>query len=362
MKVTWTELDNAILRNNLLLARQALQPGVGLYLVVKANAYGHGLAEVAGCAARAGVSGFAVAHMEEAVALRAMHPRATILVLCVPPPDAAAQFLKHHLVPMIAGPEHGAALVAELRRLRPHNPLPCHVKIDTGMSRLGFDWRRAAADLSRLAREPELALCGIASHFASAGEIPDQAERQFRRFVDVVRDCAKSGVNFAQRHISASAGFMHNPSWDLDGVRLGILMYGYPAGPERRRINVRPPMQWKTRVLQVKTLPRGRTVGYGQTYALRRAGRIAILGAGYADGYDRRLGNRGAVIIDGCRCPVVGRISMNLTTVSLPPACRVRAGDEAVLIGCQGRAAIWADELADLCETIPYDILTAIRH
>lgn len=359
---SWTELDETALRRNLLAVRGALASATRLIFVVKSNAYGHGMAPATRCACEAGIDHFAVAHVGEAMALRALHPQATVIVLCAAPPEAAPDLVDHRLIPVIAGPEHGAALADAVGRSRPRRRLTCHVKIDTGMSRLGFDWTCAPRQLTALSRHNALRIEGIASHFESAGgEAPDRASRQFRRFLNVISACRQNGLSFAMRHISASGGFSENTAWDLDAVRLGILGYGYPPTMACERVAVRPALQWKTRVLQVKTLPRGRRVGYGATYTMRRRGRIAILAVGYADGYPRQLSNRGLVLVGGRRCPVVGRVSMNVTAVSLPPECRAKAGDIAVLLGCQGRESMGADTLALAAGTIPYEILTSIR-
>lgn len=360
----WIELDLPALRHNLRVVQRALQPTTTLITVVKADAYGHGLEAVTRCAAAAGVTHFAVAHVAEGLAVRALLPQASILVLCAPPPEAAPELLAQSLTPVIAGPEHGAALEAAVRRCRPRKPLPVHFKIDTGMSRLGFDWTRAPAELMQLAQSNVIACEGICSHFSSADKRDParSAVLQFKRFASVIAAYRRLGGPRAMRHISASSAFCECPEWDLDGIRLGIILYGYPHTPGIERISVRPVLQWKTRILQIKNLPRGRTVGYGNTHTLRSASRLAVLAVGYADGYSRHLSNRGVVLIDGCRCPVVGRVSMNMLTVSLPSQCRPQAGDVAVLIGRQGQATLWADELAKLCDTIPYEILTSIRH
>ncbi len=153
-------------------------------------------------------------------------------------------------------------MAAAVCRYRPEYRLPCHVKVDTGMSRLGFDWTNAARQLLALSQLKGLRLEGIASHFADAGgAAPGPTAHQFRRFVKVISVCRQGGLSFAMRHISASGGFCENSNWDLDAVRLGILLYGYPPSPLAGRIVVQPPLQWKTRVLQVKSLPRGRGVG-----------------------------------------------------------------------------------------------------
>ena len=163
------------------------------------------------------------------------------------------------------------------------------------------------------------------------------------------------------RHASSSRAFLYHDAWDLDGVRPGIVVYGYGAGEAGMRIGTDPVLQWKTTVAQVKRVAKGTTVGYYSTHTTERATTIATLSAGYADGYHRALSNKGFVLIGGRRCAVVGRVSMNWITVDCGPEAAVRAGDEAVLIGRQGAEAIWAGELARLAKTIPYEMLTSIN-
>jgi alanine racemase len=235
--------------------------------------------------------------------------------------------------------------------------------VDTGMGRLGFPWETAAADLRELAAGRELPLTGVCTHLASAGNLTsDFADTQAARFFGVLDDCAKRGLTLPCRHMSNSAGILRNPDWDLDAVRPGILLYGYARNlAGRRAVATQPFLQWKTRVVQVKKVPRGFPVSYDSTFVTDRETLLATLDAGYADGYPRALSNRGQVLVAGRRCPVAGRVTMNLITVNLGPDSPARAGDEAVLIGSQGTERVGADDLAAWAGTISYEILTGIR-
>jgi alanine racemase len=369
MKNTWIELDLDVLGGNLKSVRAALKPGAEIIFVVKSNAYGHGLVPVARHAWTCGVRHFAVAHIEEALSLRALLPEARILVVGALDPSDAPTAAEQGLIAVLVSARHAEALsrVAEGKKAR----LQCHAKIDTGMGRLGFPWEQAPDLLASVAQLPGLDLRGICSHFASS-DGPDRtfAELQAERFGRVLDRCRTLGLTLPFKHIANSGALVRAPAWDLDGVRSGILLYGYGRHPERggtcaadtdRGIATRPFLHWKTRVIQIKKVPAGFAVGYDSTFRTDRATHIATLNTGYADGYPRFLSNRGFVLAGGRRHPVVGRVSMNLTCIDLGPDTPVREGDEAVLLGAQGNEVLWADEIARWCDTIPYEILTGIQ-
>jgi alanine racemase len=233
------------------------------------------------------------------------------------------------------------------------------------MGRIGFAWETAAAQLAGLVAGGKLEVRGLCTHFASADSRDRSfADEQFSRFERVLAACAEQGITDCFRHASNSGGLLQDAAWELDGVRPGILLYGYGprlSTPRTGTIVTRPFLQWKTRVVHVKRVPAGFRVSYDSTYVTEHETCIATLDVGYADGYPRLLSNRGVVLVGGRRVPVAGRVTMNLTTVDVGPEARVAAGDEAVLLGTQGGEAIWADELADRARTISYEILTNIR-
>jgi alanine racemase len=229
------------------------------------------------------------------------------------------------------------------------------------MGRFGFDWPTAAQEILDLHRRGGVVIEGICTHFASAGRKGDDfAEEQARRFVTVIEACRVGGLQIPFRHVANSAAFNSRPDWDFEGVRCGILAYGYGGRPDSRA-QTRPFLQWKTTVVQVRSVPAQYPVGYLSTHRTERPTILATLNVGYADGFSRLLSNGGRVLIGGRRVPVVGRVSMNFTTVDVGSDAAVRSGDEVVLLGRQGDDAIGADELARWCKTIPYEILTSIR-
>lgn len=374
MKNSWIELDLDVLRANIMNLRAALSHSTAIIAVVKADAYGHGMIPVARCAWDCGVRWFAVVHLDEAIALRTLLPDANILTLGVLGPEQVPEVLRANLTPVLVSESQAVALAAAA--VARGGELTCHVKVDTGMGRLGFLWDEAVVALPRLAAVPGLRIRGICTHFASVGsEEGGFSDMQVERFHQVVKACETARLTGLFRHASNSAAIMSGPAWDLDGVRPGIMLYGYgpkiefspPSGPgekagaPRLRVETRPFLQWKTRIAQIRTVPAGFPVSYESTYVTREETRIATLGVGYADGYSRLLSNRGAVLIRGRRCPVVGRVTMNLTVVDLGRTGEAMEGDEVVLVGRQGQDAVWADEVASWRQTISHEVLTNIR-
>ncbi len=340
--------------------RGALADGKQIILVVKANAYGHGMAGVARQSRAAGVTWFLVSRMDEAAELREAVPDARILLLGAVWPSDFDEVAASRITPVLVSEEQAEPLAEQARRRG--ITLSCHAKIDTGMGRFGFAWQTAAGTLARIQAAGGVRIEGVSMHFASAGRPSDSfAALQEERFRQVLSECERLGLCGLFRHISNSAAFIVHPQWDMDGVRLGILMYGYGGRLMGLRISTRPFLQWKTRVVQVKRVPAGFPVGYLSTHVTSEPTWLATVDVGYSDGFSRLMSNKGCVLVGGRRARVVGRVSMNFSTVDVGPQGGVREGDEVVLIGTQGHEAVWADELARWCQTIPYEILTNIR-
>lgn len=360
MRNTWTEAHLSVLQANVAGLRRMLGPEPRIMFVVKSDAYGHGMASVAQAAWDAGVDWFVVAHMEEATLLRSILPEASILLVGVISARQARALVDERIVPMIVSCEHARDISGAVS-----GKVSCHVKVDTGMGRLGVLWQQAVDEIARIRELDNIDVTGLCTHFASSDSADGEfAGIQYDRFDRVSKECATRGMGGLFRHASNSAAVLREEVWQLDGVRTGILLYGYgPGGFPRREdaFDTSPFLHWKTRVLQVRDIPAGFPVSYDSTHVTERATRIATVDVGYADGYHRALSNKGVVLVGGMRCPVIGRVTMNLTLVDLGPDAEVRVGDEVVLMGEQGDVSVWADELARLAGTIPYEILTSIR-
>lgn len=356
----WIELDREVLCRNVTSIKAALKASTEIILVVKANAYGHGMVEVALKAFDCGVRWFLVARMDEALALRARIPDASILLLGGVWDRDLPVILANRIIPVLVCREQAERLAERAREAGV--TLSCHVKIDTGMGRFGFPWEQAPEMLTELKRGGGLDITGISMHFSSAGKAGDTfASIQAERFQQVVAGCRDLGLDKLFIHMANSAAFNAHPEWDMDGVRVGILAYGYGGRRSGLRVQTKPFLQWKTRVLQVKKVPAGFPVGYLSTYVTPEPTWLATIDVGYSDGLSRLMSNKGLVLVGGRRAKVVGRVTMNFTTVDVGPDGGVHVGDEVVLIGQQGSETLWADELARWCQTIPYEILTNIR-
>ncbi|MGD9873359.1 MAG: alanine racemase [Kiritimatiellia bacterium] len=359
MKRSWIEVDLNVLQENAQAIRAAISPGTELICVVKANAYGHGAIPVAQRAAQAGARWFAVAYVEEAIKLRAALPGVKLLVIGVVDPADAGLLFEHQIIPVIATEEHGMALALAARKFG--RDLDVHIKIDTGMGRIGLPWEQAPEIIRRLSNESGLNITGICSHFAKVEpKEPESAGAQAERFFSIATGAEQLLGRKLFKHLSSSRAILYHQEWDLDGIRPGIILYGYGTGKRNMRFRTRPILQWKALVMQVRSVPAGFPVGYYGTWKAEQPTDIATLAVGYADGYLRILSNKGYVLIHGRRCPVVGAVSMNWIAVDVGPASGVKRGDEAVLIGEQGNESVWADELAAKCKTIAYEILTGI--
>ena len=361
-KVTGTccVVDLSAVRANLGTARRLAGPGVAILAVVKAGAYGHGDLETARALCEEGVRHLGVADVAEGVRLREAGIDAAIVVLGSIYPEDAAALARHSLTPVVPnldllkhldayGAEHGVEFA-------------CHLKLDTGMGRLGLLPRAIEEWLPALDRLRAVRIEGVMSHFAAAEEPASlSCQWQLRAFRQAVEHMRAAGHRPALAHMANSAAVMGLPEARFDMVRPGGMLYGiYSHPPLAERVRLAPALAWKTRVLQLKTLPKHSPVSYGGTFVTRRKSVIATLPVGYADGYKRALSNKASVLIRGRRAPVVGRVTMDLTMADVTDMDGVQPGDEVVLLGKQGHEIISAEEMAGLADTISYEILTSI--
>ncbi len=360
MQTPRVTVDLDILSDNIRRLRGVLKGGAEVMFVVKSDAYGHGVEAVARRAAAEGVGWFAVAYFEEALRVREAAPEAEILVLGPITGEEVAAALERRITPVVVDAEHarqlGAAARAEGREL------VAHIKVDTGMGRMGLVEGIHPGEMEAILREPGLYISGICSHLAAVDlKRPWLQEKQHARFLRAIEAAEATAGRRLLRHLCSSRGIQYYPDWDFDLVRPGILLYGYGCSDPRNRVVTRPFLRMTSRLMQVKTVPEGYPIGYYSSYRTTRDTRIGVVGAGYADGYLRSLSNRGEALVNGVRVPVVGRISMNWITVDLGPDLPCKAGDPVVLLGEENGEALWADRLGRLAGTIAYEILTSIH-
>lgn len=353
------EIDLDALTRNVRVLREAV--GVAVTAVVKAGAYGHGAEAVAEAALAGGASGLAVSTPGEGIALRRAGVDAPILVMGWTPAEIMPEAVAHDL--RLAAVEPGDFAAAARAAADAGRPARLHVKIDSGMGRLGFPaWDPATpARILAEARRPGIEIEGIFTHLACAGQPGDTyTAHQLSLFRQVLAELASGGLRPPLVHAANSAGALHWPEARFNMVRVGIAMYGLGGEPEAvRALGLEPVLRWVTRVAQVKTLAPGVGISYGRTFVPDRPMRVAVLPVGYADGFDRRLSNRGQVLIGGRRVRVLGAVCMDQIIVGEVDES-VRRGDEAVLIGRQGREEVSAAEMAALLDTIPYEVVTRI--
>ncbi len=358
---TWAEIDLAALRHNV----RAVQNRVGLTTqimgIVKANAYGHGLVRVAHELVRSGVGQLGVAFVEEGIELRRSGIEIPILVLGGIVGDQVAEFLRWDLS-ITASSTWKLDLIEEAAR-HLGKRAKIHVKIDTGMERLGVHHYSAHTLLERVARSKWCDLCGVFSHLATS-ESEDQifTQLQLECFHRVLDWFPRHGIEMPLRHLANSGAICNCPATFFDMVRPGLMLYGvYPSEECGRSVNLRRVLSLKTRVVFFKVTKAGASVGYGRTWRAPHDTRIVTLPVGYGDGYRRSLSNRGQVLIRGNKVPIVGVVSMDQTTVDIGAEGTAYNDDETVLLGRQGDEEISTEDLARWMDTIPYEVLTGIN-
>jgi len=360
MSPSWVEVDLGAIRHNVRALKQVVGPGCGVWAVVKTNAYGHGLEEVARAAAP-GAAGLAVSTFAEGAKLCRAGIHHSILLLCAGDPRRAGHIVRLGLVQTLCEAETARALSRASQRLG--KPARVHLKIDTGMGRLGIRPEEAVPFAQCILRLPGVRLEGVFSHLATAEENPTYARVQYERFCKALRSLSAAGIDPGVRHLANSAAALRFPEMRLDGVRAGLLIYGIrPDAPGLAPVDLRPALTWKTRVAFTHSLPAASPVSYGGTYVTHRDCLVGVLPVGYADGYPRQASNRGYVLVRGRPCPVIGKVCMDHTMVDLTPAERAGVGDEAVLIGRQGEPGITANHLAKWARAVVHEVTTLIAH
>jgi alanine racemase len=372
----WADIDLAAYGHNIRGLKQIASPGAQLMAVVKANGYGHGAVEVSRVAIDSGATWLGVARLHEAVELRGAGIEAPILIFGATPPEMAEHLLVHNLTQAVFSTSTARAFSDRAQTLG--RTLRVHIKVDTGMGRLGLlldDARDGipAADPSEhaldqvleIAALPGLEIAGLFSHYATADSADKAYARyQLARFRKLAATLHSRGLDIPIKHTANSAALIDLPDSHLDLVRPGIATYGlYPSHEvDLARVDLRPVLQWKTRIIQLKQVPAGFGVSYGITYRTPRPTTLATVAVGYADGLSRSLSSRGEMLVGGRRVPIVGRICMDLTLLDVGEVPDATVGDEVVIIGRQGDEELTADEMATTLGTISYEIVTSIAN
>ncbi len=361
----WAEIELDALRHNVAAIREHVGANVNLMAVVKANAYGHGVVELAR-ELRFLVEVFGVASVAEALQLRRTTPDSPIIVLGPALPEERGAMVRNGFIPVLSSLEEARAYSAITQRLELGSPYEVHLKVDTGMGRIGVWHEEALAVAGEIAALPGLRLRGLATHLPAADEDAAWTGREIEVWNRLTASVRAAELPVDTFHSLSSAGIVlfHRQALGkggIDLVRPGLILYGVSPVQEFQN-KIQPVLSWKSRVTLVRDVPKGRGVSYGRTFITPRPMRIATVCAGYADGYPRHLsGTKAEVLIAGSRCPLLGRVTMDQILVDVSALAKPAAvGDEVVLIGRQGSEEITATELAKKSGTIPWEIFTSI--
>lgn len=360
LRPAWIEIDLARLRRNVQLVRRELPPNVQLLAVVKDEAYGHGALDVARIALEEGATFLGVSTLEEAMVLREAGIKARILLLGERQETELPWCVAYDLT-VCVNDVHTAVKLARVAAGF-EKRVPVHVKINSGMTRYGVRWDEAFPLLEAIANEPSLQLEGAMTHFSQSDEaVKDFALLQMSRFDEVMALVRQHQVSVAMQHLCNSGGFLDLPQAHRDMVRVGILMYGiFPSIACRRIEGILPVMSIKARIAALQKLLPGEHVGYGMRYTATTRRRIAVLPIGYGDGFPR-VRNQGHALLHGKRAPIIGGIAMDALMVDVTDIPQAQMWDEAVLMGEQGNEAITARDVAQLKNSVTYDVLTSWR-
>ncbi len=366
MKISWptgrptvAEIDLEALAFNYRQIRKKVPRGTKILAVVKADAYGHGALPISLKLEKLGVHYLGVAISEEGVALRKGGVKTPILILGGIYKDGAEEAIRYGLTPVVFDIESLTHLSKAAKRRG--EKATVHIKVDTGLGRLGVPFDQFPVFLKELKKIPNIEIEGILSHFSMTDREEGYSSGQWEKFQKALATAKDEGVKSRYVHMANSANATLFPEYSGNMVRPGIMLYGsYPSSNFQSRIELKPVLTLKTRIHFLKPVPAGSRISYGGTFITRRQSLIATLPVGYADGYSTRLSNQGEVLIRGKRSPVVGRVCMDLIMVDVTDLSGVSHGDEAILIGKQGGEQITADEIAGKIGSISYEVLCLI--
>lgn len=361
----WAEVDLNALRENLAWLRDQVGPNVRIMTVVKADAYGHGLKQIAAVLMQSGTDVFGVANLAEALSIRSVGRGWPVLMLGAALPQEAEHLVRDGIMPSISALEEAQRFSAIA--VRCHKTVDLHVKIDTGMGRIGVASDHALGLIQNVQALPGLKIQGLFTHFSSVEDDAEYSRHQSQVFRSLVQQLEHKGISIPLIHANNSAAILHEPDTLFNLVRPGLLVYGVaPQGDRLSRSNlqtlIHPVLSWKCRISLVKMIDPGTSISYGRMFVANRPMRVATLTAGYGDGYLRSASNRAAVLIHGRRCPILGRITMDQMMADVSQVEGVAIGDEAVLIGRQSSQVITAAEAAEWMGTIPWEVFTSITY
>ena len=364
LKRAWAEISLPKLRNNVEIIRSLNSEGTEIMAVVKADAYGHGDEHIVRCLAeQCGIRYFAVSNLDEAIAVRGFAPKAEILILGYTPPEYAHEIAMYDIIQGVVSTEYALELVKNS-----NEPIRCHIKIDTGMGRIGLKHdtpEHCADEIEAMMKINRLSVEGIYTHFAVAdSDDPDNiayTDRQEKFITDTYDVLVSRGIKLRHLHFMNSAATCYRNSPRSTLSRAGIILYGlHPDVSLDIPQGLEPLMELKAVISHVKTVKKGDCISYGRTFVADREMRIATVTIGYADGYSRLLSSKGEILVHGRRCKIVGRVCMDQLMMDVSDVPEAKSGDIVTLIGTDGNDRITADDLAQIYGTIGYEVVCGI--
>ncbi len=368
-KRTWAQIDLNALEHNFINIKNKISEKTKILCVLKADAYGHGAEFLVKEYERLGADWYGTSNLDEAIQLRKSGAKKPILIFGYTPTNKAELLYKYDISQALFSYEYAQKLCEECKNKK--IKIKVHVKIDTGMSRIGFfcqspDGREKSVKEISLIKEnmPELELEGIFTHFSVADDVTNNKDytlKQFENFKTTINNLEKEGVEIPLKHCCNSGGIISFPEMHMDMVRAGVILYGlYPSEELRNKIDLKPIMQLKTVVSQVKTIPENISISYGRNFISQKEMKIASVAIGYADGYSLRFSNNAEMLVCGKRVPVVGRVCMDQLMLDITGVDDIREGSVVTVFGEDGENTISVDELARRIETINYEMVCLI--
>jgi len=361
-------IDLTCIAANIGIVKKMVSTNTMVMAVVKANGYGHGIYEVSTAALSAGADWLGVATVTEGVFLRRFGINVPILVLSPVFEEEYENLILNDLNATIFSLETAKGLSSVASYLM--RPVKLHIKIDTGMNRIGYGSRlnevsQTAKEILKISALPNLVITGLYSHLATSDSGAEFAKEQFSRFLHIINEIESLGLHIPIKHISNSGGIINHREFDLSMVRAGVLTYGLApnskqeGAKELALLGIKPALTLKSRVAQVKSIYCGESVGYSRKFFASSNMQVATVPIGYGDGLSRALSNRGAVLINGCKCDIIGNVCMDQFMVNATGA-NAKLRDEVIIIGMSGDERIWAEDVACAQSSINYEVVTAL--
>lgn len=361
----WVEIDLAAIAHNVSQIKRLLKPQTEFMAVVKADAYGHGAVAIAQAALQSGATWLGVATIPEGIELREAGIQAPILILgATYMPEQIQAIARWRLQPTLCTPKQALVFAETIADRSSASPLPVHLKLDTGMSRLGTDWTNATEFAQLVHRLPTLSIATVYSHLATAESLNRTVvNQQQQRFETAIAQMKTAGIAPPKLHLANSAGTLTDSSLHYDMVRVGLALYGlYPAAHLKSVLTLKPVLQVKARITQLKTIQAGTGVSYGHRFVANRETAIAVVGIGYADGIPRNLSNQMSAIVQGQIVPQIGAITMDQLMLDVSRVPNLQEGDVVTILGQDGKESISADDWAETLGTISWEILCSFKH